>query len=118
MGHKRTIRPNTKRLSMLFAMRDKMDWSVFARKVKSRQRGFMGEPEEMRPGRGEFHEFPSACVCQKQNLDRVVNVSMSEFIDKKNGTSERSFSKGEKGSMKNGSLSVAEENDHDDFLSD
>ncbi|XP_073132904.1 O-fucosyltransferase 29 [Henckelia pumila] len=118
MGHKRTIRPNTKRLSTLFAARDKMDWSVFARKVKSRQRGFMGEPEEMRPGRGEFHEFPSACVCQKQNLDRFVNVSMSEFIDKKNGTSERSLSKGEKESTKNGSVSIAEENEHDDFLSD
>ncbi|XP_073042977.1 O-fucosyltransferase 29-like [Primulina eburnea] len=118
MGHKRTIRPNAKRLSSLFAARDKMDWSVFARKVKSRQRGFMGEPEEMKPGRGEFHEFPSACVCLKQNLDRFINVSMPEFIDKKNGTSEKSFSRGEKASTRNVSVSVVEENDHDDFLSD
>ncbi|XAR70466.1 hypothetical protein NMG60_11027320 [Bertholletia excelsa] len=62
MGHKRTIRPNAKKLSALLMARDKMDWNTFARKVKSCQRGFMGEPEE---GRGEFHEYPSSCICQK-----------------------------------------------------
>lgn len=45
--------------------RDKMEWDTFARKVKACQRGFMGEPDEMRPGRGEFHEYPSSCICQK-----------------------------------------------------
>lgn len=25
----------------------------------------MGEPDEMRSGRGEFHEFPYSCVCHK-----------------------------------------------------
>ncbi|KAL7160444.1 hypothetical protein ABFS83_01G095700 [Erythranthe nasuta] len=91
MGHKRTIRPNAKRLSALFARRDKMEWSTFSRKVKSCQRGFMGEPEEMRPGRGDFNEFPSACICQKppayfplnknqprQNSDRFRNVSVDD----------------------------------------
>lgn len=42
-----------------------MNWDTFARKVKSCQKGFMGEPDEMRPGRGEFHEFPDSCVCKK-----------------------------------------------------
>ncbi|CAN4127641.1 unnamed protein product [Withania somnifera] len=65
MGHKRTIRPNAKRLSALFMARDTMDWATFSRKVKSCQRGFMGEPEEMKPGRGDFHEFPSSCICKK-----------------------------------------------------
>lgn len=69
MGHKRTIRPNAKRLSSVFGGRDKMEWATFSRKVKSYQRGFMGEPEEMRPGRGEFHEFPSACICHKPFLN-------------------------------------------------
>ncbi|EYU19327.1 hypothetical protein ABFS82_01G096900 [Erythranthe guttata] len=91
MGHKRTIRPNAKRLSALFARRDKMEWSTFSRKVKSCQRGFMGEPEEMRPGRGDFNEFPSACICQKppeyfplnknqphQHFDRFRNVSVDD----------------------------------------
>ncbi|KAJ9147705.1 hypothetical protein P3X46_029831 [Hevea brasiliensis] len=64
-GHKRTIRPNAKRLSALLMERDKMDWDTFAKKVKSCQRGFMGEPDEMRPGRGEFHEYPSPCICEK-----------------------------------------------------
>ncbi|KAI7988345.1 O-fucosyltransferase 29 [Camellia lanceoleosa] len=73
MGHKRTIRPNAKKLSSLFMARDKMDWDTFARKVKSCQRGFMGEPEEVRPGRDEFIEYPSSCICQK--LFRYSNDS-------------------------------------------
>lgn len=73
MGHKRTIRPNAKRLSALFMARDKMDWDTFAKKVKSCQRGFIGEPEEIKPGRGEFHEYPSPCICQRtSNLTNVL----------------------------------------------
>ncbi|KAI4327132.1 hypothetical protein L6164_019631 [Bauhinia variegata] len=69
MGHKRTIRPNAKKLSALFMERHHMDWDMFTRKVKASQRGFMGEPDEMRPGRGEFHEYPYACVCEKPFVD-------------------------------------------------
>ncbi|KAK7346731.1 hypothetical protein VNO80_21254 [Phaseolus coccineus] len=69
MGHKRTIRPNAKKLSALFMSRHEMDWDTFAIKVKACQRGFMGEPDEMRPGRGEFHEYPSTCVCEKPFMD-------------------------------------------------
>ncbi|GLT91079.1 hypothetical protein SLE2022_089870 [Rubroshorea leprosula] len=65
MGHKRTVRPNAKKLSALLMARDKMDWDTFSKKVKISQRGFMGEPDEMRPGRGEFHEYPYSCICQK-----------------------------------------------------
>ena len=65
MGHKRTIRPNTKKLSALMMARDKMDWDTFASKVKASQRGFMGEPDEMKLGRGEFHEYSYSCVCEK-----------------------------------------------------
>lgn len=25
----------------------------------------MGEPNELRPGSGEFHENPTSCICQK-----------------------------------------------------
>lgn len=71
MGHKRTIRPNAKKLSALFMARHEMEWDTFARKVKTRQRGFMGEPDEARPGRGEFHEYPSSCVCQKPLVDEL-----------------------------------------------
>lgn len=67
MGHKRTIRPNARKLSSLFQTRYEMDWKTFAKKLKSCQRGFVGEPEEMtmRAGRDEFYEFPSACICRK-----------------------------------------------------
>lgn len=65
MGHKRTIRPNARKLSSLFKARKQMDWVTFARKVKACERGFLGEPDEMRLGRFEFHEFPWSCICQK-----------------------------------------------------
>ncbi|KAJ6706143.1 O-FUCOSYLTRANSFERASE 29 [Salix purpurea] len=67
-GHKRTIRPNAKKLSALFKARDHMDWDTFSKKVKASQRGFMGEPNEVRPGRGDFHEYPS-CICEKPFTD-------------------------------------------------
>ncbi|URD87202.1 GDP-fucose protein O-fucosyltransferase [Musa troglodytarum] len=70
MGHKRTIRPNAKKLSSLFKACKQMEWEMFSRKVKLVQRGFMGEPDEVRPGRGDFHEFPSSCICQ--NPDHLV----------------------------------------------
>ncbi|GFP81767.1 uncharacterized protein at1g04910 [Phtheirospermum japonicum] len=124
MGHKRTIRPNAKRLSALFATRDKMEWNTFSRKVKSCQRGFMGEPEEMRPGRGEFHEYPSACVCQKpskysgvskiRKFDRFLNVSAEEFSDEYNGNEEPGR---KKRIPRNKTVSVVEETFRDDFLS-
>lgn len=41
-----------------------MTWEAFASRVRTFQRGFMGEPKEVRPGRGEFHENPSACICE------------------------------------------------------
>lgn len=40
-----------------------MTWEQFSSKVQSYQVGFMGEPNEVKPGRGEFHENPSACIC-------------------------------------------------------
>ncbi|KAK8481172.1 hypothetical protein V6N13_021543 [Hibiscus sabdariffa] len=75
MGHKRTIRPNAKRLSPLLRERDQMDWDIFAEKVRAVQRGFMGEPDEMRAGRGEFHEYPYSCICQKPASDIGSNES-------------------------------------------
>lgn len=73
MGHKRTIRPNAKKLSALFLQRDKMPWTRFSSKVKSAQRGFMGEPLEMKPGRGDFHEYPSSCICKKPLHHNTTN---------------------------------------------
>ncbi|XAR61558.1 hypothetical protein NMG60_11016014 [Bertholletia excelsa] len=63
-GHKPTIRPNAKKLYRLFLNRGNMTWDVFTSGVRTHQRGFMGEPKEVRPGRGEFHENPAACICE------------------------------------------------------
>ena len=41
-----------------------MTWEAFALKLQRVQRGFMGEPNEMKPGRGQFFENPSACICE------------------------------------------------------
>lgn len=83
MGHKRTIKPNAKRLSALFMSRDKMNWDTFARKVKSAQRGFMGEPDEMRPGKGDFQEFPAACICKRQLKQSLNGTAKSSHRNNK-----------------------------------
>ncbi|CAN1163176.1 O-fucosyltransferase 16 [Linum perenne] len=63
-GHKPTIRPNAKKLYRLFLSNNNMTWDAFASKVRTYQKGFMGEPKEVRPGRGEFHENPHTCICE------------------------------------------------------
>ena len=50
-----------------------MTWDDFASKVQAHQKGFMGEPKEMRPGRGEFHENPSACICDGPEANLVLS---------------------------------------------
>ncbi|XP_058090698.1 O-fucosyltransferase 16-like isoform X2 [Magnolia sinica] len=72
-GHKRTIRPNAKKLYSLFLNRGNMTWEAFASKVRTNQRGFMGEPNEVRPGRGEFHENPSTCICENSKAKAAVS---------------------------------------------
>ncbi|PUZ48452.1 hypothetical protein GQ55_7G246000 [Panicum hallii var. hallii] len=64
-GHRRTIRPNAKKLYSLFLNRTSMSWDTFASKVLTTQKGFMGEPNEIKLGRGEFHEHPMDCICAK-----------------------------------------------------
>jgi hypothetical protein len=73
MGHKRTIRPNAKKLNVLFQRRKQMGWDTFSHKVQKVQRGLMGEPDDIRPKQDDFHEFPSACIC----LRKPVNVSVT-----------------------------------------
>ncbi|TYI39654.1 hypothetical protein ES332_A02G109500v1 [Gossypium tomentosum] len=63
-GHKPTIRPNAKKLYRLFLSRNNMTWEEFSSRIHTLQKGFMGEPKEVRPGRGEFHENPSTCICE------------------------------------------------------
>ncbi|CAI9771056.1 unnamed protein product [Fraxinus pennsylvanica] len=49
---------------MLSLNRDNLIWGDFASKVRTFQRGFMGEPKEVRRGRGKFHENSSSRLCE------------------------------------------------------
>lgn len=73
-GHKRTIRPNAKKLGRLFPARHNMTWEDFADSVRRFQKGFMGDPMEVRPGRGEFHENPAACICEKSEAKEKLRL--------------------------------------------
>lgn len=64
--------------------RDKMDWDTFARKVRSCQRGFMGEPNDIRAGKDDFFEFPTACICKKP-FDYASNETLDDRNDLEEG---------------------------------
>ncbi|XVE67288.1 hypothetical protein DITRI_Ditri08aG0148700 [Diplodiscus trichospermus] len=72
-GHKPTIRPNAKKLYKLFLDRNNMTWEEFASLARTYQIGFMGEPKEVKPGRGEFHENPDSCICQANDAENNEN---------------------------------------------
>ncbi|KAJ8533723.1 hypothetical protein K7X08_007047 [Anisodus acutangulus] len=75
-GHKPTIRPNAKKLYNLFTNRNNMTWNEFASRVQKHQIGFMGDPMEVKPGQGEFHENPSACICEDSNVKAREDVTI------------------------------------------
>ncbi|XP_024970278.1 O-fucosyltransferase 6-like isoform X2 [Cynara cardunculus var. scolymus] len=81
-GHKPTIRPNAKKLYRMFLERENMTWEEFSSRVEAHQIGFMGEPNEVRPGRGEFHENPTSCICEQTDKTeptaRKINTGISE----------------------------------------
>ncbi|CAA0831150.1 O-fucosyltransferase family protein [Striga hermonthica] len=77
-GHKPTIRPNAKKLNRLFANRENMTWDEFSSRVRTFQRGFMGNPKEVRPGRGAFHENPAACICEKSETEMKMDSISKE----------------------------------------
>ncbi|KAL0913318.1 hypothetical protein M5K25_016769 [Dendrobium thyrsiflorum] len=83
-GHKRTIRPNTKKLYSLCQNRTSLTWDVFASKIRTFQKGFMGEPNEMRPGRGEFHENPSTCICETKS-EAGSSAQVQQRVELKDG---------------------------------
>lgn len=87
-GHKPTIRPNAKKLYRLFLTRNNMTWEEFASRVRTDQIGFMGEPNEVKPGRGEFHENPASCICEKSK----AKAKAREFLTPQNQTHSRNKS--------------------------
>ncbi|KAJ0681407.1 putative GDP-fucose protein O-fucosyltransferase [Helianthus annuus] len=122
MGHKRTIRPNARKLSALFMQREKMSWTTFSSKVKAAQRGFMGEPDEIQSRRADFHEYPSSCICKKPfKLSDVDNQTDSEYGRNEEDQGVNSTAQTH-GIMINGVVmkdaSSPEEKEDDDFLAD
>jgi hypothetical protein len=59
--------------------RGNMSWDAFSAQVRIIQKGYMGEPMEIAPGRGDFHANPAACICEKtdENLAAVKFISRS-----------------------------------------
>lgn len=101
-GHRRTIRPNAKKLYSLFMNRTSTTWDAFASKVSAFQKGFMGEPNEVKPGRGEFHENPSECICEhSQVLAESTSLSQSD-INTKIGKSHLNKSRGRPSESRSG----------------
>lgn len=85
-GHKPTIRPNAKKLYRLFLSKGNMTWEAFSSRVRTYQRGFMGEPNEVRPGRGEFHENPSTCICEKSEVKEKRISDSRKSVEVKNNS--------------------------------
>ncbi|KAH7297480.1 hypothetical protein KP509_26G071200 [Ceratopteris richardii] len=73
-GHKRTIQPNVKKLGSLFLSRKNMTWQAFSTKLRRIQRGYIGDPNERRPG-GDFFEYPDSCLCRSK-LGNMTHVDM------------------------------------------
>lgn len=93
-GHKPTIRPNAKKLYKLFINRHNTTWEEFASKVRTNQIGFMGEPNEIKPGRGEFHENPAACICDASDANAKEGITQTQTQDGRNlDTEDNSTSK-------------------------
>lgn len=73
----------------MFLKRANLTWDEFASKVRTFQKGFMGEPKEIRSGRGEFHENPSTCICEdtqpKVSNDKGEGSSMSSVDELPDG---------------------------------
>ncbi|XP_068313424.1 O-fucosyltransferase 16 [Pyrus communis] len=78
-GHKPTVRPNAKKLYHLFLRKENMTWGAFASNVRTYQRGFMGEPNEVRPGRGGFHENPYTCICEDSQAKAKRDVGPRKY---------------------------------------
>nr|GLL30491.1 uncharacterized protein At1g04910-like isoform X1 [Ipomoea trifida] len=87
-GHKPTIRPNGKKLWRLFLGRDNMTWEEFSSQVNNFQRGFMGDPMEVKSGRG-FHEYPSPCICSVSDAKEKLELGPQETSDGGNIQSEK-----------------------------
>ncbi|KAJ6368906.1 hypothetical protein OIU78_001305 [Salix suchowensis] len=96
-GHKPTIRPNAKKLYKLFMSRHNKTWEEFASRVRTHQIGFMGEPNEVKPGRGEFHENPSSCICEDSAAKARAGLTLTpqNLLDESHKNGKENINKNE-----------------------
>ncbi|GJT18159.1 O-fucosyltransferase 6-like protein [Tanacetum coccineum] len=80
-GHKPTIRPNDNKLWRLFVDRNNMTWEEFSTTTRGYQVGFMGQPNEVKPGTGEFHENPVACICENSDPMSESMIHSNHFFE-------------------------------------
>jgi len=52
--------------------RGNMSWDAFSAQMRIIQKGYMGDPMEITPGRVEFHANPAACICEKTSGNSVA----------------------------------------------
>lgn len=45
----------------------------------------MGDPKEVRAGRGEFHENPSTCICENSKEASVITSNIQPKVEIRNG---------------------------------
>ncbi|CAI0407756.1 unnamed protein product [Linum tenue] len=129
-GHKPTIRPNAKKLYKLFLGRRNSTWEEFSGKVRSSQTGFMGMPNEVKPGRGEFHENPSSCICETSTRNdnaaspdvgkkRYTDVGAGDYRSSATEDErERYYFSDSETAVPSGGLSQVTELDDEEFFSD
>lgn len=89
-----------------------MTWEEFASRVRTHQIGFMGEPREMKPGRGEFHENPDACICDvsDKNPKEASSQNQSEYSNKMDNDNKEDNKKKDSGDMTDEQIGEDEQN--------
>lgn len=112
-GHKPTIRPNAKKLYRFFLTRDNMSWEEFASRIRTNQIGFMGEPNEVKPGRGEFHENPASCICENSNAKARRNSGYQIQATPSHGLVMENYTRSDTGGLRD-EQSAEEEQDWSD----
>ena len=56
-----------------------MSWEEFSLGVRTHQVGFMGEPNEVKLGKGAFHENPSSCICESSLVKAGGDLGLQDY---------------------------------------
>lgn len=115
-GHKRTIRPNVRKLGALFLAKPNMTWDAFAMKLHKVQKGFMGEPNDGRPGRGQFFENPGSCICESPKGKDELGRKRAFKVGLEDESNEHDTEEDDDDGDQEGELDIYQEDDGDAIL--